>query len=71
MATINMADTIENISHIHKKNINISLQNNYYPFNKKLFYNESMAIFEKIFQRNDKAFLQFYFFILGIFLIGF
>ena len=25
-----------------------------------------MAIFEKIFQRNDKAFLQFYFFTLGI-----
>ena len=27
-----------------------------------------MAIFEKIFQRNDKVFLQFYFFTLGIFL---
>ena len=27
-----------------------------------------MALFEKVFQRNDKVFLQFYFFFLGIFL---
>ena len=27
-----------------------------------------MAIFEKIFQRNDRVFLQFYFFTLGIIL---
>ena len=39
MDTINTADTIENTSLIHKKISIFGRQNNYCPFNKKLFYN--------------------------------